>query len=531
MRRNVATMGGVGVGVDVSVAIVVNRVAVLALISSLVFCQLQLKTHGHLANDDDEGVSCSSSLHYRLVYDPTVNLNTIFITIEVPPRLNVTLPTVYSIARGVPSDYSEQPYDSFVQNITAMSSSSTIMLPVVKDEYGPRWVINSTTTTDATMLLSNISYSIDLLTMETQLLSSGDSSKIRPDRFLGVLGISVFGYLDSFEDNTICVSYEVPPNWPCYSTLTPSTTSVGSITSFAGNYYELQDSQFAAGPDINVLAYPMTNQVNLYLMVYAEGDVDLDLMGSLAAKAMDSVVSFWGSPAFDNYTVWVELLEPISSQQQYGFGLEHLQSATFCLEASDTLLSNSSSTQIQTMLYFFAHHITHAWIPKRCYFEYYYPFQFEIAPVMDSIWFNEGWGQYLAILAIAPTFGNASSYIEYKVNSRFQSTLEGMPSFLLNMPLQYLSQIGSTQYALDFRTGETIFSRGGLMARAIDLYIQSQTNSEYSIQQPVNALYAWSIQQSQPLTIDVVTSIFRNTTGVDISSIITDWLGPYVPQQ
>jgi len=92
--------------------------------------------------------------------------------------LNVTLPTVYSIARGVPSDYSEQPYDSFVENIAALDGDSN-PLTVTKDEYGPRWVINGS----GPSLLSSISYSIDLQVMETQLLSSGDASKVRPGEY------------------------------------------------------------------------------------------------------------------------------------------------------------------------------------------------------------------------------------------------------------------------------------------------------------------------------------------------------------
>lgn len=39
--------------------------------------------------------------------------------------------------------------------------------------------------------------------------------------------------------------------------------------------------------------------------------------------------------------------------------------------------------------YNLAHHISHSWLPKRCHGPRYYPFEFEIGPVMTDIWFSE----------------------------------------------------------------------------------------------------------------------------------------------
>ena len=62
------------------------------------------------------------------------------------------------------------------------------------------------------------------------------------------------------------------------------------------------------------------------------------------------------------------------------------------------------------VLYNFAHHIAHAWVPKRAYGHGYFPFQWELAPVLDSIWFAEGFGQYAAIQAVAAGSPDPAAY-------------------------------------------------------------------------------------------------------------------------
>jgi predicted metalloprotease with PDZ domain len=83
-------------------------------------------------------------------------------------------------------------------------------------------------------------------------------------------------------------------------------------------------------------------------------------------------------------------LTPISPQHQYGMSMEHLDSSTYYLAASASLTTASTPDDEARVLYNFAHHISHAWVPKRVYSEGYFPFQWELAPVLDSIWFAEG---------------------------------------------------------------------------------------------------------------------------------------------
>ena len=83
------------------------------------------------------------------------------------------------------------------------------------------------------------------------------------------------------------------------------------------------------------------------------------------------------------------------------------------------------------MLYNFAHHMAHAWVPKRAVGTGYFPFQWELAPVLDSIWFAEGFGQYAAIMAVAAGDADPGGLPDRACwHRRFRSNLASAPPFL-----------------------------------------------------------------------------------------------------
>ena len=168
----------------------------------------------------------------------------------------------------------------------------------------------------------------------------------------------------------------------------------------ADDYYALADGQIVMGPRATVRRLTDT-PAPLYLAAYAEGAVDLDRVGRLAVTAFQRVAAYFGTTPFPHYTMHQELLTPISPQHEYGMSMEHLSSSTYYLAASAGLTAASTADDDARVLYNFAHHISHAWVPKRSYGHGYFPFQWELAPVLDSIWFAEGFGQYAAIMAVA----------------------------------------------------------------------------------------------------------------------------------
>ena len=93
--------------------------------------------------------------------------------------------------------------------------------------------------------------------------------------------------------------------------------------------------------------------------------VDLDRVGRLAVTAFQRVADYFGTVPFAHYTMHQELLTPLTPQHEYGMSMEHLSSSTFYLAASAGLTAASTPADDARVLYNFAHHIAHAWVPKR----------------------------------------------------------------------------------------------------------------------------------------------------------------------
>jgi predicted metalloprotease with PDZ domain len=264
----------------------------------------------------------------------------------------------------------------------------------------------------------------------------------------------------------------------------------------------------------------------LYLAAYSEGPVDLDRVGRLAVTAYQRVAEYFGTTPFPFYTLHQELLAPISPDHEYGMSMEHLTSSTYYLAASAGLTASSSDADDARVLYNFAHHIAHAWVPKRAYGHGYFPFQWELAPVLDSIWFAEGFGQYAAIVAVAAGTPDPAAFRAGMLERRFRANVASAPSFLKRLPLVDLSRVASTRYAEDFRTGRLVFSRGGLMAAAIDDRIQAETGGTKSLRDALRFLVAWAARERRPFATEELASLIREATGVDTSAVIAEWLRP-----
>jgi predicted metalloprotease with PDZ domain len=362
--------------------------------------------------------------------------------------------------------------------------------------------------------------------MERDITLAADSSRVRPG-YLSLLGYSVFAYVEGLEERPVRLEVEVPRDWPCLTTLAPqSPMPKGSTGGNAPSFYALADSQVAAGPDL--VLRQLEFDVPLFLAVYAEGGVDVDVMGRLVLEAMAATVEYFGEAPFNHFTVLMELLEPVSERHTYNFSMEHLDSATFYLGADRGVTAGSSEIILSRTKYNLAHHFAHAWIPKRSYGEGYYPFTWELAPILDTIWFSEGFGQYAAIEAIADRLpeDDGKRFRERMLETRFRRSLAEAPPFIRRMSLVELSRIASTQYSEDFRTGRNVFSRGGLMAAEMDELIRERSGGTRRLRDALRHLVQWSEREKRAFSIDELPAIFEEATGVDTSEVLERWLTP-----
>lgn len=445
-------------------------------------------------------------------------------TVAVSMKLEhaVDGPVALIMPRTYPGGYAQIPYDEFVTQVRARRADGA-PVAVDRDPDAPRWLLGRTGEG-----IGSIDYVIDVARMEATLHDAVSTSKRRAG-YLGLLGYSVFAYLDGFTDGKIRLRIEAPAGWPVVSTLRPQLPApTGALDVVAADYYELADSQILMGPRLSLARFD--GAIGLYVAIYAEGSVDAVLEGRLAREALDRVQAYFGDTPIHGYTVQLELLERVPGHD-YGFSQEHVASGTFSLAVDDALTAESSAGDRERVQFNFAHHMAHSWIPKRAYGEGYRPFNWEMAPVIDTIWFNEGFGRYAAIAAMAAGMppDRAREFRAAQL-SRLRGIVNAAPPFIRRMPLALLSREASFLYSADFRTGRNVFARGALMAAEMDDRIQAATEGRKSLRDALRWLLGWSAEHGTAFATEDLAGYFLTATGVTVTDILDRWQRPLEAQ-
>lgn len=450
---------------------------------------------------------------YRLRYSSSGD-SLVHVTLILPGP--VAAPRHFVMPRAIPGGYAQQEYDRFVRDLRAFSSDDRGQ-PVVRED-GPRWRLG-----EAGGHIARVEYAMDVAAMEREIFDASDTSKAR-DGYLGVLGYTVFGYIEGGEDAPARLEVEAPEGWPAFVTLAPQAPPASGRTSAAASsFYALADAQVVLGPRATYRR--VAGDPPLYLAVYSETSEDLDAEGAIARDALDRVVAYFERPPFRHYTVHLELLKPVSPRHDYGFSMEHLESGTFFMGTDRALTAASPASARETNRLNYAHHMAHSWLPKHAYGEQYFPHSWEIAPLIDTVWFNEGFGRYAAIDALADGL-SPSERESFRTRhlTRLRTIIEEAPPAIRRMSLVDLSRVASVLYSRDFRTGMNTFARGGLMAAEIDRRIQERTSGARRLRDALRFMPGWIQQTGRGFRIDEFAGIIRQATGVDVGDIVDRWL-------
>lgn len=457
----------------------------------------------------------SPAVRYQLDY-PSAGAVRVHVRIQLAAP--VAAPVSFVMPRGYPGGYSIVRYDAFVENITSRSADGAASLSVTREDYGPRWTIGT-----AGDRVTGVEYDIDIAKMERDLLSGVESSKIRPT-YAGLLGYSVFGYIDGQERRPVELAVTAPPSWPVLTTLAPIVPApIVRASGRAPHFDELADSQILMGPGLQLRRFD--GDVPLVLAVYAETAEDLAIEGDIARTALDRMLAYFGSAPFTHYTVHLELLKPLPGHD-YGFSQEHYDSGTFSLDTSRAITAATPANQRTVTLANYAHHMAHSWVPKRAYGVGYSPFTWEMPPIIDTIWFNEGFGRYASVAALAAGMpGDEGPAFRARALANLRSIVDSAPSFIRRMSTPVLSREASFMYSDDFRTGRNIFSRGSLMAAEMDDRIVAETNGATSLKDALRAIVARTIATEQPFEVETFPDLIKAAVGVDVRAIFDRWMG------
>jgi predicted metalloprotease with PDZ domain len=448
-------------------------------------------------------------LHYGGASDPSVS-------VTITPKSPLPAPVDLVIPRSYPGGYSFVPYDDFVEDVHAFYPDGK-SIECKKDADGPRWAI-----AQRSERIARIEYRVNVVRMEDRLRDSVESSKIRKN-YVGLLGYSVFGYIDGLQQASVSLQVDGPGDWPVLTTLDPRATVLkGTGKAHAASYDLLADSQVVMGTGVQFRAIP--GKIDLLMAVYSEGDEDVDAETKLAREALDRVQEYFGDTPFPAYTVLLELLQPREGHE-YNFSQEHDTSGSFSLSVDGATNAHSPDSHHYSALFNYAHHMAHSWVPKRVWGVGYRPFNWELTPVIETIWFNEGFGRYAGMQAIAAGLPEEERKTRREhVLTRTRGILNDAPPFIKRMPTTLLSEEASFLYARDFRTGMNIFGRGFLMAAEMDDRIQAQTEGKKSLRDAFRALLAWSATNQRAIHVEEMTQIISQSTGIDVHDIVARWM-------
>lgn len=240
--------------------------------------------------------------------------------------------------------------------------------------------------------------------------------------------------------------------------------------------------------------------------------------------ALDRMLSYFGTAPFSHYTVHLELLKPLPGHD-YGFSQEHYDSGTFSLDTSRATTTATSEQARSVTLANYAHHIAHSWVPKRAYGVGYSPFTWEMPPIIDTIWFNEGFGRYASIAALAAGMpGDEGPAFRARALANLKAIVDTAPPFIQRMSTAVLSREASFMYSDDFRTGRNIFSRGSLMAAEMDDHIIAETKGARSLKDALRAIVARTVPTDRPFEVETFPDLIKAAVGVDVRAIFDRWM-------
>lgn len=404
--------------------------------------------------------------------------------------------------RSGPGTYEITNYLSFVDNVKGYSISGDVLNGIIGDG-------SFFTFEEKEESLKKISYEVNVKKMELSLLGGFASSKIR-ENYLGILGYSVFGFLEGFENRTIVIDINTNKGWPIFSTLKPSIErKKGSDSYETENFALLADAQFLLGNAVQIFQVK-ASKIPLFVAAYAETPISLEEIGRRGLLSLNGLADYFGYIPMPNYTMCYEFLNPISEMHSYGFSMEHLNSMTSSFSISRAILQYEENASIGGIV----HHMGHSWIPLRSYGTGYRPFEWQTAPIIETIWLNEGFVWYVSFYHILDN---------KRILNFFKKTLKEAPDYIKQKSLKELSILGSTQYSLDFRIGKNLFSRGALLAHDLDIFIQKETEGKKSFKDAILGLLKWTENNKRAFKYNEIELIMSEATGIDLSNVWSKW--------
>jgi len=432
---------------------------------------------------------------YNLAYSGQSDYVTIHIRFEKP-----IIDPVLVIPQSAPGTYEITRYIDFIDQVSATDVRGKTHAGVLGDGSFFKF--------PKAEAITSITYQVDIRDMETRLLGTFASSKLRQN-YLGVLGYSVFGFVEGTETWPIDLGIITPETWPIFTTISPKITpEKGTLELRISKFAQLADAQFLMGTEIQLHQVPEA-PIPLFIALYSEAPIAIEKVGVRALDALNRLQEYFGFVPMPHYTLCYEFTQPISERHDYGFSIEHLNSMTASLDVSQIDGADSNMRKFRSMI----HHMGHAWIPLRAYGQGYSPFAWQPAPLQDTIWLNEGFIWYVTTYHCME-----DTNLDF-----YHNIVNNAPEFIRKLSLKELSLLGSTQYSLDFRIGKNLFARGALLAHALDQHIINQSAGKKSLLDVIKYLMDYTKTHLEGFRYEQFPNLLKQATTVDCDAIWEAW--------
>jgi len=284
----------------------------------------------------------------------------------------------FRMARSSPGRYALHEFAKNVYSVSAVDGAGKPLPIERRDPYS--WRVP---TSGGTVTLSYTLYG-----------DHGDGTYAQIDQTHAHLNSpATYMWARGYDDRPIRVTFHpVDPSWKVATQL-PSVAGAPD-TFWAPNFQYLMDSPTELS-DFQMRSWTIQGNGKTYTMrlaVHSEDTpADVDHFADLTKKLIQQHITFFGGPPdfdFGAYTFIADYMPQID-----GDGMEHRNSTMISQPRS---LHDADFAQIDTL----AHEFTHAWNVERLRPDGIEPFDFTRANSTRSLWFAEGFTQYIGPLMI-----------------------------------------------------------------------------------------------------------------------------------
>lgn len=323
-------------------------------------------------------------------------------------------------------------------------------------------------------------------------------------------GVSVFGYLEGYEDENIELTIYPRDNWENVEVSLPKSNKSNNIFTCT-NYDLLADSPIALG-NFDTISYESGNVPHKVVMI-GDGNYDLSQIKEDFKKISDSQVEMMGGHPSEQYVHF------IYNVAQGGGGLEHANSQTSMMPR----WNYTNANRYRSFLGLIAHEYFHLWNIKRIRPMELGPFDYDKEVYSEMLWIAEGITSYYDDRTLL-RMGTYSKEEYLKIISSQINRLENSPgkkvmslahSSLLAWVKAYLPNEESANKTISY------YNKGLLAAVLLDLEIRKSSN--HSLDDVMRMLYSdIYLKEDRGFTHEEFVTICSKLADKDMNDFFND---------